>query len=122
MACPLYNNLGHSNHGHRSCIHRRLGGTGKTVNDKGTRDALTTAAQKRHIDEFFFLWRYTPKKHQKRGRKQGALNAGGQDKTGHDRRFEALGPGLTPTKKPLMLSSDGQGGCRQSDLNFICPA
>lgn len=31
------------------------GGTGKTVNDKGTRDALTTAAQKRHIDEFFFL-------------------------------------------------------------------
>lgn len=28
-ACPLYNNLGHSNRGHRSCIRRRLGGHGE---------------------------------------------------------------------------------------------
>lgn len=76
MACLLYNNLGHSNRGHRSCIHRRLGGTGKTVNDKGTRDALTTAAQKRHIDEFgdiFFLAIYANKTAKEGGRKQGTL-------------------------------------------------
>lgn len=52
------------------------GGTGKTVNDKGTRDALTTAAQKRHIDEFgdiFFLAIYANKTAKEGGRKQGAL-------------------------------------------------
>lgn len=90
MECPLYNNLGHSNHGHRYCIHRRFrGGTGKTVNDKGTRDALTTAAQKRHIDEFFLSGDISQQNTKRGERKQGAFK--GRDKIVHGQRFEALG-------------------------------